>query len=1216
VSDTGYTLEEIRAERERRARATRLQAGATGQPITLEAIRRERARRASQQTQQAPQTQQRPVGAGADVALSALQGAQNIPGIIAGIPGDIGRLWDENIAQPSIRASQDWGAGFGQWLEDRHVNPFHATPEEEAAYRTRNAALTQRMARTPDAPRVQLPSSADINAAMARTTGFQHTPQTEAGRVAETVTEFLPMAFGGEAGLATRATRVLAPALTSEGAGQLAHQYAPEMEGPARFVGALGGSVGAEYAMQGAGAAMRARTTGAAAAPSQIPGPVRQTITALARRNRMTSADVERELTAAQDNPQGQVLADVFGDAGVRQTRAIAQAPGETGGLAQQTARDRFQEAPDRIINALNRRLGVGQSPTEAMAALSRDYAQASADLYNPIWQNPLTAEQRANLERQTAPLMQTPLMQRAITRADELFANDVGIGVVDGAPDQNMGRWYHYLKMGLDDAIMSGRRDGSLAANGLRQATEARRQLLSAMDANIPNYSEARARWAGLAEAEDALEQGATFLNMRPEEIAQSMDEMTPFARHHARIGLANAIETKLGLRGSVNGNRNVAEALGSPEMQRRVAAAFETPQQAADFLDELNTQNRLMRNAGQWGGGSSTYSNQTHGEELLGHMVDAGGHAATGNLGRATMRMAQGVQNFITGGAVERANNARGAALLRRIDGPEAKAFTQEVVRILRAREGSRSATPFRDTFGGQTNAFMGLPPLPRFGKKPPAVEEPTPVGNAAREVGPNGMPIAPAQPFRNSLRYGSEDLGEAAAMQRHGPQSPDAGGAWLRPDVAQGVEQLRQQGFDTSAPLYHATGRNFEQFDIGHAAPRLTNADVIRGTFRDVASENTRRALAANVPEPEVLSRGGEEITRRYTVDSPAGPVVVDIEADSGGASVHWRYQNPNADNKSLADALRRVTVVMQRDMDAFGESSYQIVGETAAHNRVYQAMAQSGAFKPGQRYVLQDSEFGTPELRRNDGGILANSSSEPRPLAIADARTPNADANLGANGEGPVMYRGLNRPYAGAAMGEQTTRPPWPEGTFNDASGGNANLRGAPELAAAWRDDDAFRQAFEAISNDRSVSKTDVKALLDHFFPHNVWRNGATRADLLTTLRQMRNTDMLRQNRLAAMSGPLPEYQPHRGPGYQAPEYPEGRVTIDGLRREVRLSDADRALLAELEDGAPPSTPNGSPDDTLRGLTPFIAAPAAYAMLSRKRERDPHHRRTIH
>jgi len=495
-------------------------------------------------------------------------------------------------------------------------------------------------------------------------------------------------------------------------------------------------------------------------------------------------------------------------------------------------------------------------------------------------------------------------------------------------------------------------------------------------------------------------------------------------------------------------------------------------------------------------------------------------------------------------------------------------------------------------------------------RLGVMPPEAP-PTP---PPHYVGPNGMPIAPAQPFRNSLRYGSEDLGEAAAMQRHGPQSPDAGGAWLRPDVAQGVEQLRQQGFDTSAPLYHATGRNFEQFDIGHAAPRLTNADVIRGTFRDVASENTRRALAANVPEPEVLSRGGEEITRRYTVDSPAGPVVVDIEADSGGASVHWRYQNPNADNKSLADALRRVTVVMQRDMDAFGESSYQIVGETAAHNRVYQAMAQSGAFKPGQRYVLQDSEFGTPELRRNDGGILANSSSEPRPLAIADARTPNADANLGANGEGPVMYRGLNRPYAGAAMGEQTTRPPWPEGTFNDASGGNANLRGAPELAAAWRDDDAFRQAFEAISNDRSVSKTDVKALLDHFFPHNVWRNGATRADLLTTLRQMRNTDMLRQNRLAAMSGPLPEYQPHRGPGYQAPEYPEGRVTIDGLRRELDVSpnadanlatpdvakDTYKNILGIQEEPARPSMRSKS-DPDLAALAPLILSPALIAAL---------------
>lgn len=70
-------------------------------------------------------------------------------------------------------------------------------------------------------------------------------PQTTAGEYAETAGEFATNAlFPG--GLATRAARVGIPALTSETAGQVAQEVAPEYEGAARLVGGLTGGLATE----------------------------------------------------------------------------------------------------------------------------------------------------------------------------------------------------------------------------------------------------------------------------------------------------------------------------------------------------------------------------------------------------------------------------------------------------------------------------------------------------------------------------------------------------------------------------------------------------------------------------------------------------------------------------------------------------------------------------------------------------------------------------------------------------------------------------------------------------------------------------------------------------------------------------------------------------------------------------------------------------------
>jgi hypothetical protein len=416
------------------------------------------------------------------------------------------------------------------------------------------------------------------------------------------------------------------------------------------------------------------------------------TIDRMASRNRMTPEQVETAFAEARRNPQGQVVADVFGDAGTRTTRAIAQGPGQTGGRAAEVARERFQAAPDRILNELNRRLAVAETPEQAMASLDRQYAEASRDLYTPLFQRPMDPQVRATASEFLRRYDNNPTYRDAAQRAARLFDTDRANGMVDGAIEENFPRYLHYLKMGVDDAIRDAPRAG-IQATEMRGLREMRRRILTAVDRSIPGYREARNQWSTLSSAQEALEDGGTLINQNSSAIRQRIGEMTDFERYHARVGFANAIANRIGLRGSVNGNNNVANALGSPEMQRRVAAMFDSPEEAASFLDTLNQQNMLMRNAGQWGTGSQTYSNAMHGaDEALNTASDMGVNLATGNIGGAIRRGVQGGANTLTMGAVERANDVRGEALLRRVDSDDARAFTDAVVAELRRRDTAR--------------------------------------------------------------------------------------------------------------------------------------------------------------------------------------------------------------------------------------------------------------------------------------------------------------------------------------------------------------------------------------------------------------------------------------------------------------------------------------------------------------------------------------------
>ena len=426
--------------------------------------------------------------------------------------------------------------------------------------------------------------------------------------------------------------------------------------------------------------------------PPELSPATQRRLPALADRARMSADDVETAVGSARRDPQGQTLVDVFGDAGVRQLRPMAAAPGRTGSLAAETAGNRAQAAPDILTGALRRTLNVSETRGAALRRLQGEYERASAETYTPVLRQPLASEQQGRLDRILQSFADDPIFADAVKRAERIFARDRRLGLVSGDINASYPRYAHYLKMALDDTVTAAPMGSrGLQATEMRGVNEMRRRVIEALDQNIPGYREARARWGGLHEAEEALDEGAAFLKSDAEEVQARIAEMTPFQREHARIGLAHELQQRIGLAGNTSGNVNVAniQALRSPEMQRRLSAVFETPEQAAEFLGTARTQNQLMRNAAGWNGGSATQGNQAYeADGVAAARADVGG-AAMRSPGHALNEIARKAGNALFDGAVERSNNQFGQDLLRRIDGPEARRFTEEVVRLLREQE-----------------------------------------------------------------------------------------------------------------------------------------------------------------------------------------------------------------------------------------------------------------------------------------------------------------------------------------------------------------------------------------------------------------------------------------------------------------------------------------------------------------------------------------------
>lgn len=262
---------------------------------------------------------------------------------------------------------------------------------------------------------------------------------------------------------------------------------------------------------------------------------------------------------------------------------------------------DRQAGAPERVADITNKALAPDDYAGKTQELREALYTKAA-----PLYEQAFTAFPSVKSQALSA-IMNTPAGQEAAARA---FTSMQNKRLPIGAPDatgmvQNPSLQYlDQIKRALDDMIV--REEG---VGPTYQATEAgrdlrglRKSLVDELDKATMGaqgqpspYRAARDQYAGDLEVMDALRSGReNFDKMTPADVRSSMQTMDYSSRDAFRSGVAEGIFQRIGNMGP---NRNGAQAvIGNPNLQQKLMAIFDTPQQATKFISNLQREAQIF--------------------------------------------------------------------------------------------------------------------------------------------------------------------------------------------------------------------------------------------------------------------------------------------------------------------------------------------------------------------------------------------------------------------------------------------------------------------------------------------------------------------------------------------------------------------------------------------------------------------------------------------
>jgi len=241
-------------------------------------------------------------------------------------------------------------------------------------------------------------------------------------------------------------------------------------------------------------------------------------------------------------------------------TRAYLDAVNLIPSPAKQTAK-KFLEQRDkgissRLTSDLQEAFGTTASFFDEFNALKT----ARTDLGKKMYANAFNKQVPVNKE--LTDLLGRPSVQQAYARGINI-AQEKGIKVPNVSVnaqgqlvtadnklvDKVDTEFLHYVKMGLDDLVYTGKSPSSGIGNTqLNSIKDTRAQFLNYIDKNNPSYKSARNYWADDTATMDAMQSGRTFLKANPDQLKADIKKMSTSEKEAFRLGAMSDLIERVG--------------------------------------------------------------------------------------------------------------------------------------------------------------------------------------------------------------------------------------------------------------------------------------------------------------------------------------------------------------------------------------------------------------------------------------------------------------------------------------------------------------------------------------------------------------------------------------------------------------------------------------------------------------------------------------------
>jgi len=243
-------------------------------------------------------------------------------------------------------------------------------------------------------------------------------------------------------------------------------------------------------------------------------------------------------------------------------TRAYLDAANTIPGPGKKQAQEFLQNRDKGVLSRLTSDLQVAFGSKAAFFDEFNALKDARADLGGKLYERAL--QQDVPVTPELTNLFNRPSVQNAYNRAINIAKEEgvklPNVKIVDGKLQTLDGNavtkinttFLHYMKMGLDDVVFTGKSPTSgIGSTELGKIKGTRIQFLDQLDAANPTYKNARRVWASDTAVMDAMEEGRTALNKQPKDVdvlLSDMKTMTKSELEGLRLGVMQNLLDRLG--------------------------------------------------------------------------------------------------------------------------------------------------------------------------------------------------------------------------------------------------------------------------------------------------------------------------------------------------------------------------------------------------------------------------------------------------------------------------------------------------------------------------------------------------------------------------------------------------------------------------------------------------------------------------------------------